>query len=798
MTRMVAVFVVLGLTTGAFGSVTSEFPVSTSTAAEAAFAQINPSVASSGSESFAVWFDTRSSTYDTMAPRSSLYGSRIDPSGHFVDPFGRRIADEVVIAHVASDGDGYLLLYSTYASATFAAPIESDGTFAQPAKSVSAGLVTAVASNGKDFLALMSGSAGEKFSAVFLDGAGGSHGRIDVGALRQPVLFTAGSDYRIVDQLWTCGGFHPCFVSIRLTSISSDTHQVTSRVVGPQYVPQSTGLSAVATNDRIVISLTSEVSVTQTQAERVATIFSTDLDGNILSLPRQIASGPTQCYCSSWQTLLAWDGTNVLVAWPDPIGELPPYTTRRNFVGVRVTPDGTPVDASPFLITSAFGARFAWTRNANGVLLLSSEQRRFVTGVYYSSSDLFVRQIQTFADLVSGGTAESFLETAPAQFDPAVASSAWRAIVAWRDFEQPSAIATAVIDVAHPSAGQAVRLSPRDDVAKLGVSVAILRDAGLVAWREETDRNVRVVVQRIGLQGTPLDAQPIEVANSARITPWPGTTSIATDGSQFFLVWSVENQVLGVRILPDGTVVDKDPILISRDEPYQFRHVDPRVIWTGTLFLAIWADDTDCHCLLVSPPPPPNTIVRTARLTSSGLLLDTTRSPMLVNEPGPVAEVAIARNGDRLMAVWSAGNDSDSIGYGSDECKHALPLDSNGNPLASTAVQFGCESLQGVATWPFLDDVKIVARDNGFVVMWSSNTTHDIAGVVVAADGTPSGPFVITGPSRPLWGADATATPIGTLVVYSHIASEPQYGGVARVFGRLLDNESGKRRSARH
>jgi hypothetical protein len=795
MSRVAAALVITLVTSSAVTSFGSEFAVSAPTPAEAAFAQVNPSVASNGSESFAIWFDRRSTTFDTMGvlwTLSPLYGARVNASGQFVDSFGRKIADDITDAHIASNGDGYLLVDSTFTDGTFAVRIENDGTISEERTPVSDGRIMGLVSNGRDFLALILDNAGQKFTGKILDSHGASHRSFDLGNLHAPELVVAGSSYRIIDQQWTCDGVHPCDVAIRLTSISSDASAATSRIVGPATVPQSTVLNAIATKDRIVIAFTSEVAVQQTKAERVATIFSTDFDGNDVSMPRQIVSGPTQCFCASWQTLLAWDGSSVLVAWPDPIGDLPPYNTRKNFMGIRAMSDGTQIDPVPFRITTAFGARFSWAASRNGVLFVSSEERRSAQGVYYGSNDLYARQVRTFADLAEGGAGESVVQTASAQFDAAVASSGSSAIVAWRDFEQPSAIATAIIDVSHPSPSASVRLSERNDVAKLGISAAILGDAALVAWREETDRSVRVLARRIGLSGVPLDAQEIEIANSPTISPWPGNTSIATDGSQFFLVWAVDDHVFGVRLRPDGTIVDKEPIVVSRDEPYEFRHVHPRVVWTGTVFLAIWADDPNCYCL--TPPLPANTIVRSARVTSSGAVLDAVKSATLINQPGGVAEVAIARNGDTIMAVWSAGSDDDSAGYGWDLCKHALPLDPNGNPRASKPVQFGCEDLHGHPSW--LDDVKVVPGENGFLAMWSSNATQNIAGMILTLDGTPAGSFAVPSPGRPAWSPDATSTPFGALIVYDHIANEPQYGGVARLFGNVLDVRGPEKRRA--
>ncbi len=793
MFRRVAVLIAFVATTGS-AATGPEFAVSTAAAAPAAYSQTAPSVASNGNDYFAVWLDSRSSTYPFVYQKPALYGSAVGSAGQFADPFGRKIADGIYSARVASNGRTYLVVHSDYDGNTVARRINDDGTAGPPSQYIWPGFVYALASNGDGFCALLTNSAQSTFAVILFDANGIERGPgIDPGSLRQPVLVSTRAGYRIVDVLQNCDTLHPCTSSIRLTSIDSSTRQIASHVLIAG-LPEYTFVSALAASDRLYIATAyTSGNMTNRSAARVIATLSTDLDGNNASPLQQLASSSTQCLCTQSGPLLAWDGVHVLVGWTEPADNQPPFPTQRAVVAMRVNPDGSPFDAEAFSITTAVQVDFSAATSASGVLLVSDEYRRPVPP-YWGPSDVYARRVRSFDEFITAPPGASHIASAPAQFDAAAAVSGVRTLVAWREFEQPSAVAAAVIATANPLAVSPIILSPRSNIEKRGVSVAALRDMGLVAWLEETDSDVTVFAQRIGLDGVPRDPQPVVIAHDTKINGGRGITSVATDGSQFFLVWNFDDKVLGVRILPDGTFADKEPIVVSRDSGFTFARIDPRVVWTGESFLVIWSEDWYCHCLLISPPPPPRTIVRTARVGSDGALLPAGDTSTLVDQIGAIAEVGIARNGGSLMAAWSSGNDDPM--KTSDVCVHTLPLDLEGRALAASATQLGCETLDNII-YPG-GDVNVVAKDSGFAVFRSSMTTNDISAVLLTADGTVTRAFALSA-AQTTWAPAAVATPFGTLVLYSRIANDPQYGGVSRLFGRMLDAvASPKSRAIRH
>jgi hypothetical protein len=770
--RLVPLLLLLASTLSA--SVGPEFPISAPVTAEAALAQIVPAVASNGADYFALWTDHRSSR------DIRLYGARVHAGGSFASPFGFPIAENVYRAAVASTGRGYLVIYSQYGGDTYSLRFDDEGQAVSGPIRVGTGFIYSVVSNGEGFLALMSNAGTYEFSAVFFDEDGQARGGFELGLMNDPSLVAVGADYYIADERWSCDGVNPCRVQIRLTSIDNSTRQYMQKLVGLE-VTQWARVSAIAAGDRIFMAVLADGP--EQVLVRKLTVMAVSTDGSIAVAPRVIASLPAPCVCGTSRPSLAWDGREILVGWPARRSESAPDSEAR-VVGVRLDRDGSQLDAQPFAVTQFVSEAFVAASGRAGVLILSSEQRKPYEPYFHGPADLFSRGATSLAQIREAGN-ESVIQSAAAQDDAQVAARESRAIVVWREYDQPSAIRAAAMDITRSRVLREVTIAERASVPRTGAAVALLGNVALVTWRDEGRDGVRIFGRRVDLDGVPLDAQPILIAHIPESFPSPGTTSVATDGTAFLVVWNTEQDVLAARVLPDGQV-SGGLIRVSRDADAYHRRIHPRVAWTGSLFLVVWSDDVTSH-LITSPPPPPRTIIRAARVTAAGTVLDTAETPRLMDALGDVAVAAVAANGSRAMVVWSPAG---SGGFSSSRCIQAMPLDSDGRALSEPKT-VECEAVDYSKQRGF--GPSVVPRNDGFIVFWSGEQTHDVRGRLLSGGGESGDSIVVSAPSHDAWNAAAATSALGMVVAYSRVGEEPHYGNAPRLFARVIDQAPPRR-----
>ncbi|MDH3785603.1 MAG: PKD domain-containing protein, partial [Acidobacteriota bacterium] len=92
----------------------------------------------------------------------------------------------------------------------------------------------------------------------------------------------------------------------------------------------------------------------------------------------------------------------------------------------------------------------------------------------------------------------------------------------------------------------------------------------LAVFHSESGGVKRIMVQRLDNQGDTIDAEPIEIASS----PYATHPAVAWNGSLYMIVWDeffycvggdpppCGNFIQAVRMLPDGTVIDAQPITV--------------------------------------------------------------------------------------------------------------------------------------------------------------------------------------------------------------------------------------------
>lgn len=131
----------------------------------------------------------------------------------------------------------------------------------------------------------------------------------------------------------------------------------------------------------------------------------------------------------------------------------------------------------------------------------------------------------------------------------------------------------------------------------------------LFAWaKTDNANNTNIVAVRVNDDGVPLDVNEFFVSSgSSNFSP-----AAASDGSNYLVVWNKfdlsgpgGHEIYGARIAPDGTNLGEFPIFTSPGE-----QVFPDVAFDGTNYLVVWRDtrtgsgpteDTDVYGVRVSP-----------------------------------------------------------------------------------------------------------------------------------------------------------------------------------------------------
>ncbi|KQC14084.1 MAG: hypothetical protein APR63_06170 [Desulfuromonas sp. SDB] len=145
---------------------------------------------------------------------------------------------------------------------------------------------------------------------------------------------------------------------------------------------------------------------------------------------------------------------------------------------------------------------------------------------------------------------------------------------------------------------------------------------------------------RIDTLGTVLDPQGINIS-SLTYCGWP--PSLVFDGTNYFVVWTdndVYNSptIFGLRIDPNGAIVDSSKIQISLELSYQ---INPALAYGGSQYLVVWEDELQQALM-------------GARVDTSGVVLDTSEI-WLSNLFGPL-NPAVAFDGTNYMVIFDWGD----------------------------------------------------------------------------------------------------------------------------------------------
>lgn len=415
------------------------------------------------------------------------------------------------------------------------------------------------------------------------------------------------------------------------------------------------------------------------------------------------------------------------------------------------------------------------------------------------------------AVLASVGTASATGEVQPAdgsQVDPALVFTGTAYLVAWRDSRIPPGGSLAPQGPPPPPPPPAPPPPPPPPPPRASLAGARLTSSGklldpggvaiaptsadiisepavasagagsLVVWAHHTEQATAIYATRVSPTAGVLAPAEVPLAEAAYPARYLRSPAAGFDGHNYLVVWTESErygapEVVGVRMTPDGTVLDGARIPIVTGQT-------PTVAFDGTNYLVVaweyWY--------------PTGRLVAT-RVTPSGAVLDAT--PIVLSSSLDHDQTAVAFNGTNYLVAWVRSEEAGRItiratrvtrdgavldpgglviaGLAQWSTQHTVASDGAGYLVAWEDQRFGCCSIFGTrvgAAGNVLDPAGIAIATHGreqlrpasgfdgtnYLVAWEDNraATTDIYAARVTRSGRvldPRGILLSTQPPLP-------------------------------------------------
>jgi phosphoribosylformylglycinamidine (FGAM) synthase PurS component len=282
--------------------------------------------------------------------------------------------------------------------------------------------------------------------------------------------------------------------------------------------------------------------------------------------------------------ILGFDGENFLVVWQDYRG-----LWDSDIYGARVTPGGTVLDPSGFAIAQVMNS------DQSAPALGFGGENFLVAWEDYRDNrnepDIYGARV-TLAGTVLDSSGFVLTQAANGQYDPAVGFGGKNFLVVWQD-RRDTLYSHICGNLVTPE-GQVV--VPNDFVISYSPSSQGVPALGfdganfLVSWldvRGSFPPALSIHGARVTPRGMVLDPDGIVISSTAGTRP-----VLDSDGANFLVVWEDYRSgdyfdIYGARVTPDGTVLDPQGVGISRATGHQF---GPALASDGTNSLVVWED----------------------------------------------------------------------------------------------------------------------------------------------------------------------------------------------------------------
>ena len=418
-----------------------------------------------------------------------------------------------------------------------------------------------------------------------------------------------------------------------------------------------------------------------------------------------------------YRPAVSFDGTNSLVVWEDVRSG-----TSWDIYGARVTPQGEVLDSTGIVISQ--GARdeyYADVASAGETCLVAWED--------YGSVSTELRGARVTSEgVVLDPTGIAIAEAPDEQVLVAAGSDGQNFFLVWEDYRGGSAdiygARVTTQGVLLDTSGIALWQAEENQCSP---AIGFGGGCFLVAWENLRmgDYKDSIVGVRVSPDGTVLDSTGILISRAVQDQYSPAA---AFDGTNFLVVWedgrSVNgHDIYGARVTPEGAVLDPAGFVISQADRDQS---SPAVAFDGSNFLVVWHDYRNFFVDIYG-----------ARVTSGGAVLDTQGIAISQAECDKYYP-AVGFDGANYLVVWDdiRGGSSSDI-YGARVTPEGVVLDSSGIAVArgaqyetAPAVEFGGSSY--LVVWQ--DDRAGYEQDDIYGArITPAGAVLDSAGIAISA-----------------------------------------------------------------
>jgi phosphoribosylformylglycinamidine (FGAM) synthase PurS component len=415
---------------------------------------------------------------------------------------------------------------------------------------------------------------------------------------------------------------------------------------------------------------------------------------------------------------VSYDGTNWLIVWSDA-------RSGYNIYGARVSQDGVVLDPEGIAISTGAswqGLPCVSHDGTNYLVVWQDYRNDYYPEIYGArvSQDGVVLDPEGIA--ISTG---AFWHEVPC-----VSHDGINYLVVWQDWRggEYDIYGSRVSQDGEVLDPEGIPISTA--IEKQGYPSVVFDGANwFVVWEDyRYQYHYDICATRVGQNGVVLDPEGILISTAAH---WQEHSFVAFDGTNYLVVWQdwrscADDDIYGVRVSQDGTVLDPEGIPISTAVYWQ---ECPSVAFNGTNYLVVWEDRRDGDWW--------NCDIYGARVSQDGVVLDPEGiaiSTATENQGWPL----IASDGTNWFVAWTDARSYEYDVYGARVSQGGVVLDPEGIPISTAAFGQSHSSLAFDGT--------------NYLVVWQdyrSTAFRDIYGARVGQDGTvldPSGmPIATTG-----------------------------------------------------
>lgn len=372
-------------------------------------------------------------------------------------------------------------------------------------------------------------------------------------------------------------------------------------------------------------------------------------------------------------------------------------------------------------VTGTLG--FAWNTPATGLVSIATEESSFVLAwPERNAGDDRILAMR----MGPGGTGSptSVIASAPGSItNPVIArSTAGDFVVAW-NLSDDSGVAS---DVYARSLSAALAPAAEPKLLTISAAAQFMPSAGtngttwLVAWWESGSGGQRIVARRFAVDGTPIDAAPIDVSTPANFNGWVmEPPAIASNGHDYLLVWRDEAGVVMRRLRVDGVWLDDAPKQIAADS---WSVTSQATAWNGREYFVVWAQ----------PPSQPSywgPAIVGAKITTDGSVSE----PVEISHvEGGSMQPVVAPLGNDWLVVWTytppypcqilcPAGDSDVVG---------ARVTAEGVVVDPIPIQF---SIPNALATDYASSPSIASSGSAAFIAWETYT--DVRETYMTADG---------------------------------------------------------------